>query len=155
MTYHIHCKNYQCQKCLASYVPFKKDFVCPNCGEVTDEFYDFVPELICSIRGNKRRYGSYTPSAWAYMSFTDYVQVPIFNLFDCLEEERPENEIEYINSWFEKQEWNHDRFKNYVKEIAFLVYDDYKANRNSYLNIRPIKELKRNLWKKLLRVFMP
>jgi len=155
MTYHIDCKNYQCQKCSASYIPFKKDFICPKCEEVIDEFYDFVPELIRSICGNKRKYGAYTPSAWAYMSFTDYVQMPIFNLFDCLEEERPENEIEYINNWFDKIQWEQEYFKNHVKEIAFLVYEDYKANRNSYLNIRPTKELKRNLWRKFFKIFMP
>jgi len=154
MTYHIKCQEYKCPECSALYIPFKKDFVCPNCGESTDEFYDFVPELIRSIRGNKRKEGSYTPSAWAYLNFTDYVQYPIFNLFDCLEEERPENEIEYINNWFDKIQWEQEYFKNYVREIAFLVYEDYKANRNSYLCIRPIKELKRSLWRKLCRVFM-
>jgi len=138
---------------LVSYIPFKKGFVCPKCGEPTGEFYDFIPELISSMKGNKRKEGSYTPSAWAYLDFSDYVQFPIFNLFDCLEAEMPENEIEYINNWFAKNQWGEECFGNHVKEIALLVYEDYKTNRELYLSL---KQKIKSWWRKpFWKTFIP
>lgn len=156
MTLHIRCKNYKCPKCSAPYIPFKKDFTCPKCGESVNDFYDFIPELINSMKAHKRVYGiGYTPPAWSQTDFSDFVQIAIYNLFDCLEYEKPENEIDYINNWFDKVEWETDNFKKHTKDIAMSVYEDYKADRNSYLEIEPIKEPRFRLWKKFFKIFMP
>lgn len=153
MTYHIKCQEYRCPECSALYIPFRKDFTCPQCEKPVEGFFDFIPELISSIRGNKRKYGEYTPSAWMYLYFSDYVQQPIFCLFDCLEAEMPEDEIDYINNWFDKNKWGKEYLKKHTKEIALLVYEDYKANRKLYLSLR--QKIK-SWWKRpFVKIFMP
>ena len=81
MTLHIYY-SHQCPKCAAPYIPYDKDVPCPRCGIVETERYDYVPEAAESLAFNLANYGSYSPLAWAVLSFGDQVLWTLFHVFE-------------------------------------------------------------------------
>jgi len=122
MTIHIHFKDIKCKKCSAVFIPFKKDFRCLNCGESTDEFFDFIPEMIDSMEHHKKRYGQFTPPGWYKGSLAEHVQSIIFMIFDSLEAEKPKNHQEFIQSHLHKAEWYDEEYlKKHIIDIALAT----------------------------------
>ena len=133
MTLHTDLKDVHCKKCNSVFMPFKKDFKCPNCGEATDKFYDFIPEIISAMHGHKNNYGSYFPPAWATMCFADYVESIVFKLFDCIEADDKIEPEAFIKKSLADSDWGDQKYmQKHLEEIALAVLDDYRANRKSY-----------------------
>ncbi|MCX6722032.1 MAG: hypothetical protein NTY04_02495 [Candidatus Staskawiczbacteria bacterium] len=132
MTAHSGCEEFKCTKCSASYIPFKKDFKCPKCGEPIAEFYDFIPETIDAMKCHWEMFGSYTPPMWFSGPFSDYVLTDIFNVFDAIEDSNPADPEEFIKDLFAKAEYDEEYQRKHIEEMALLIYQDYKVNKNSY-----------------------
>ena len=127
MTIHIHYKDSKCPKCSVLFIPFKKDFKCPNCNEPINEFFDFVPELIDSMKIHKEKYGDYTRPAWYVGSLTEHIQSIIFKLFDALEQQISPNPSEFITDWLSKVKWKDQQYlQKHIEDIALAVYEIYK-----------------------------
>jgi len=109
------------------FVPFHKDFKCPNCAEPTNEFFDFIPEIIEAMEYHKKRYGRYMPGAWYVGSLADNIQSIIFRIFDVLEIDKPAKPEEFIITTLDKMNWSDQQYlKNHVKEIALEVLKNYE-----------------------------
>jgi len=132
MTAHSGCEDFKCSKCLAFYIPFKKDFKCPKCGEPTAEFYDFIPETIDAMKCHWAMFRSYTPPIWFSGPFSDYILTDIFNVFDAIEADNPVDPEEFIKDLFAKAEWDEEYKRKHIEEIVLLIYQDYKINKESY-----------------------
>ena len=152
MTLHSECKDFECSKCSALYIPFKKHFKCPKCGKPSTEFFDFISETIGAMKGHRNMYGSYSPPAWFYGSFSDYVLMNIFDVFDSIEYNNPPDPEVFIKEWFAKSECEEEYQPKHVEEIVLLIYQDYKVNKESYIK-EEVKE--RGRFKKWLKNFIP
>ncbi|MFH1824396.1 MAG: hypothetical protein ABH873_04125 [Candidatus Firestonebacteria bacterium] len=129
MTIHIHHEDNKCQKCSALFIPFKKDFKCPKCGESTNEFFDFIPELISSMKIHKAMYGSYMPPAWYTGSLVEHIQNIIFELFDTMEQQVSPNPSEFIVNWLNKIEWGDQKYLGkHIEDIALATYQIYESD---------------------------
>ena len=152
MTYHIHFKNFKCPKCGVLFIPFRKNSKCPNCDTSTSEFFDFIPEMIASMKQHKKRYGRYTPDAWHIGSLVEHIQRIMFDIFDRLELAKPDNPKEFIIDTLNKADWQDENYlKEHIKDIALILYDAYVAERISEIKKSPEESRIR----KVLRIFMP
>ncbi len=127
MSLRINSRDIKCSKCSLLYIPFRKNFCCPNCGEPAKEFFDFIPEIIYSMNYHKRRYGRFFPYGWYVGSLTNHIQETIFLLFDKIEEVKPADPKGFIISSLDNMDWSHQPYlKNHVKDIVLAVYNIYK-----------------------------
>lgn len=134
MTMHFHKPNYECSKCSAIFIPYKISIQCPSCGsnvsdEDVKEFLDAISQIAGSMKIHKSMYGTYHPGAWFSSNITDHIQGIVFQLFDALEKENPENEKEFLMSLLEKSfNWGEQQYlKNHIKEIVAEILVIYKA----------------------------
>ena len=154
MTLHINLKDIKCEKCSAVFIPFRQDFKCPKCNEPTNEFFDFIPELIGSMKYHKERYGKFTPDAWYIGSLAEDVQSIIFKIFDVLEIDKPINPEEFIITTIDKINWRDQQYlKNHIKEIALEVLKIYLTQKDSWQKRDDV--IKVSGWKRRLKIFMP
>lgn len=129
MTTHFHFKHANCQKCSAIFVPFKKNFKCPNCGEPVEEFFDFIPKLVQSMKNHKERYGYFTPPVWYVGSLVEHIQRIVFDIFDNVERKSPRRPREFITKILKNADWQDSPYlKRHVKDIVFAVYDVYRTD---------------------------
>jgi hypothetical protein len=155
MTIHIHYKDNKCPKCSVLFIPFKKDFKCPNCNEPINEFFDFIPELIDSMKIHKEKYGDYMPPAWYVGSLTEHVQSIIFKLFDALERQISPNPSEFIADWLNKVKWGNQQYlQKHIEDIASAVYKIYKDD-GEFKNIKHKKIEKPLKMKRIFKIFFP
>ena len=157
MTIHIDLKDIKCKKCSVSFIPFRKDFKCPNCHEPTNEFFDFVPELVYSLEYHKQKYGRFTPDAWSTASLADHIQKIIFWIFDNLEFNKPDNTEKFIGDFLERIDWEDQEYlKAHVKEIALASLEAYnKIDEDFREEIRAAISESKKLSKSLRRIFLP
>ncbi len=162
MTFNISQPAFICENCSVAFVPFKKDFKCPNCGEPTEEYFDLIPELIGSMKAHKAEYGRFRPDSWYTGHLTEHIQSLIFQIFDGLEHDKPEDGEKFIIDCLEKSiDWGDQQYlKNHTKDIALAVYEIYKnepalfrIKRN--FDLSEIFGIKRMLYRFLDRHFLP
>ncbi len=84
MTTHV-IYNHQCSNCQAFYIPYDLYVVCPNCGVLEGERFDFIPQAIASLKINKEYEGSFTPGAWLIQSLGDHILHILFNILGGFE----------------------------------------------------------------------
>lgn len=159
MTLHIDAKNFVCSRCSVEFIPFKKDFKCPNCGELTDEFFDFIPEVISAMRYHKQRYGSFMPPAWYTGSLNDHIESIIFKIFDTIEIKKPENLEMFTKKYLDNGDWcENDYLHKHVEEITLSVLQIYQSDKSSQekgdvvLETKPIELGSKKWW---FRMFLP
>jgi phage FluMu protein Com len=119
---HSNYKDSRCSKCSAFYIPFKKDFRCPNCNELINEFYDLVSETISLMKGNKKKYGTYKPTDWSTNTFSDFVQKHIYEVLDSAEKNNFTDKEDYIKFSFRRDNWVAEEYqRKHIEEIAISV----------------------------------
>jgi len=136
MTLHLEDKSVICKKCEAVFIPYKKDFNCPKCGRLipfsSERKFDFVEELIGTMGYHKNKYGAFMPPMWYQGSFTGVTQSQVYQIFDTLEHDSPENPKEYLKTIinrFECVEGSEYLRQHYI-DICLAVYDIYKTDEN-------------------------
>lgn len=148
MTYHIK-NDTQCKNCLILFIPFEKNLKCPNCGTITDDYINFVSEMINAMQAHKYEYGNFHPGAWYINSITEHVQELLFQLFDTIEKNNIEDKESYISKWLDDVDWQKDKYlKNHVKDIALKVLEVYKTK-----DFQKILKRKSNIFNRI-RKFM-
>ena len=161
MTIHIQLKDIKCSKCSVPFIPFQTNFKCPNCDEATDEFFDFIPEMVDSMKQHKLKYGKFTPDAWYVGSLAEHIQRILFGAFDILEMDKPAKPDEFLNDYLNKTEWGDQQYlQKHVQDIALAVYDVYKSDKELSGEIKmldprykKVSKLK-SLWK-IWKIMMP
>lgn len=145
MSLHIHYRDKKCSKCSILYIPFKKNFHCPNCNRSTEDFFDFIPEVINSMNYHKSMYGRFLPCVWYVGSLADHIQKIIFLLFDALEEKKPSNPKKFIISSLRNIKWGDQQYlEDHIKDITLAVYDIYKDDEKLQRKIDLELEAKKN-----------
>lgn len=134
MTIHHHKPNYECPRCTSIFLPYKQGIECPNCvmkvdSEDIEEYSDVITAIAGSMKMHKSMYGRYCPGAWYTGNIMDHVQGIIYQIFDAMEEEKPENKEQYLADLLEKKfNWGEQQhLKKHIKDIASEVhklYDD-------------------------------
>lgn len=148
MSYHIRLKDYSCPSCNALYIPYKVDLPCPNCkkisNNITKEYFNFINELVISLRINKIKNGRYLPEAWHTGCFSEYVQNVIFHVFDALDKNKKDIVDNFVNTYLDSIDWDKDSIyrKDYIRSVFFEVY--HRKN-----------ELSVGIWTKLLSKLLP
>lgn len=125
--------DYSCSRCGVSYVLFKKDVLCPNCKKgnrlESHEHFKFIPTTVKNMRLNKRKYGKYSRDGEKIESLVDQIQKVCFNVFDNIENIRPDNPEEYIKYLTNKIHWHGTPYlKIHTREILTDLYDAYRKN---------------------------
>lgn len=128
MPIHLNYQGTTCKKCGAEFVACQKDYPCPACGQVTEEFFDFIPATIASMKDHKQLYGSYLPESWFSGSVADVVQRVIFEIFDNYEIEKPKDFTAFVLEQMETAEWEEGQecLVAQVEEIVLKIYELYK-----------------------------
>ncbi len=144
MSYHIKLKEYNCLNCNAFYIPYEEKLPCPSCNlipkDISKEYFNFIDELIISLRVNKIREGSYLPSAWYSGSQAENIQLVFFKLFHFLNIKKPRDGEAFINEYFKNfkmEEKELEYMRDYLHTVALKIYSRKK-------------ELKVSLWARLL-----
>jgi len=119
MSYHIEHKDYKCPHCSVFLIPYKKDFRCPNCNNKIDEYFDFVGEMIISLKRHKQDYGTYFPAAWGTYCLADHIQFIIFILFDGIAKQGSNELKDYTVD-------GEAYLQKHIKDIVADVYSAYK-----------------------------
>ena len=91
--------DYQCPDCGADYIPYDADVICPRCGVLEPECFDFIPKAVESLKFNKAD-GSYLPAAWYVGNISDHILQLLFYLFDAYEESGRGEFQQFAASWF-------------------------------------------------------
>lgn len=143
MPIHLNYQGTGCAKCGAEFIAGKKGCQCPACGQAADEFCDFAAATVATMKDHKQLYGKYFPESWFSGSTADLVQGVIFELFDNLEIEKPEDLYAFIISQLAEVKWeeNQEHLAVQVEEIALEVYEIYKNDpdfRGDNLKNRPL-----------------
>ena len=139
MSYHIKIPETKCPKCSAIFISFKKNFKCPKCDEPTDDFTDFVLEIIDVMVYHKKRYGQFFPLAWYTGSMANHILGLILRLFDDLEKAEQIDPEQFIISWLQKVKWGKDEYlEKHIRDVALEVYPIYKSEKLS--EIKPINK---------------
>lgn len=98
--------NWKCSKCGISFIPFRKNFKCPNCNESYDEprniFLDFIPKLVNLMEYHKKKYGKYRPDEWQIGSFLENAQRYTSELFDLIEANKFSDPEDFIKYYFNR-----------------------------------------------------
>lgn len=129
MTYHIRNNDYKCTKCEYEFIAYKKDVPCPNCGEIEKsdgEGYDFIEQLVQSLKAHKIQYGQFHPPAWLRASFSDEIQSQCYKVFDYLAQNKGKNLEDVKNIYKNNPEPYPESFLNYEMDVfrrAKELYD--------------------------------
>lgn len=133
MSIHFGKPNYECPKCEAFFLPYKKGIKCPNCGlkiedKDTEEYLDTIDQIAVSMSLHKQLEGSYFPGAWVTLNIMDHIQGIIFRIFDSLEDKKPKNKKKYLMDALEsKISWEKQEYlRNHIKDITLEVLKQYK-----------------------------
>lgn len=161
MSVRSNYKDFICEKCQKPYIPFKRDFTCPNCGNPTTDRIIYAPSVIKFLKCHKERFGQYVPDGWYTGSLIDHVNFLLFQVFDALEYTKPKKPEEYIKDWLAKAEWGDQQYlKNHVIEIALAVYEIYLVEPELRLpkkpkpSIKKIADLLISGFRSLIRLFL-
>jgi hypothetical protein len=144
MSIHCHKPNYQCPSCQSFLLPYKKGILCPNCDKVindedTTEYLNVVDFIASSMKLHKWKHGSYFPGAFATFDFMDNVQGIIYQIFDSMEEAKPEDKEEYLISMLDKMGWGNQKYlKTHIKDIALEILKIYIAENFSDIKRREL-----------------
>lgn len=136
MSLHFGKPNYECLKCKAIFLPYKKGIKCPSCGlEIDDrdtkEYLNTIDQIAGSMSLHKQLEGYYFPGAWITLNIMDHVQGIIFRIFDSMEEEKPKNKKKYLMDVLEnKINWGKQEYlRDHIKDITLEVLKQYKDGR--------------------------
>lgn len=163
MTLHFRKPNYECPRCTSQFLPYKIGIECPNCGmkienEDIEEYSDVITAIIGSMKMHKSMYGRYIPGAWYTGNIMDHVQGIIYQIFDAMEEVKPENERQYLEDLLEnKFNWGEQQYLcGHIKDIAIEVHKLYKDG--GFAEIKYSEPIPPTRWKRIknyFRKFLP
>lgn len=125
MTLHIGKSDHECVQCEEIFIPYGLNPVCPYCGSanpISKEYSDFIPSCARSLRINRQK-GSYIPGAWLTMTFSDFVQSALFELFARIEKDHPRDVEKYVSEELESAQWDAYQ-KKHIIEIFEKVYGE-------------------------------
>lgn len=150
MPIHLNYQGTTCLDCGAEFISFRDDCCCPKCGSRATESFGFVEATIATMKDHKQMYGNYFPDAWFSGSAADLVQGMIFELFDNLEAEKPQDAPGYISGQLSQIEFEEgmEHLASQAKEIALLVYELYRLDpdfRGDALKEKPLDPKLKNL----------
>jgi len=123
MTLHLDY-SHQCPECKAYFIPYKKDFKCPNCGKVSEiTIPNFISEAVDSIQFNLSEHGSYQPPAWYVGSFGDHVMSLLFKIFEAKRiSKRKISFDEFAKEYLSKMIWKTQEYlEKHILELAIEV----------------------------------
>lgn len=128
MSLHTCTEKFICSKCSVEFIPFKMDFECPNCGELINEFIDFVSDTIEAMKCHKEGYEQYMPPGWYVGCLAEHIQSIIFKVFDDLEDKESDNGEKFIKDFLNKGDWcGNDYLHKHVEEITLSVLKLYNS----------------------------
>ncbi len=130
-----------CSKCSASFIPFRRDFKCPNCGEPTSDFFDLIPSLVNLMECNKEKYGKYRPNDWEVNSFSENIQRYTSEIFDIIDEKGFNDPEDFIKYYFNRarKDGKEKYICNHFEDIALAIAIEMRKR----LEERQIKKLKK------------
>jgi len=150
MPIHLNYQGTTCKGCGAEFIAYQEDCQCPQCEQVSDEFCNFAAETIASMKDHKQIYGNYFPDSWFAGSVADLVQGIIFELFDNIEAEKPNDATAFISDQLTAVEWEEENrhLAAQAKQIAYEVFDIYSQDqdfRGDSLKEKPIDPKLKNI----------
>jgi len=121
MTMHV-VYSHECPSCKAFYIPYDADVPCPQCGQVEEERFDYIPQAAASMRYN-RAGGSYTPGAWWVGSLGDHILMLLFGIFDAYEAQQGQTAFEqFLDQRLAQSEWGDQEYmRDHLRGIAIRV----------------------------------
>ena len=130
MPIHLNYQGTTCKKCGAEFIAYQKECLCPKCSAPADEFFEFAVATIASMKDHKQLYGNYFPDAWFSGSAADLVQGMVFEIFDNLEAEKPEDAVNFISEQLAGLEFEEgmEHLAAQTGAIAVEVYEIYRAD---------------------------
>jgi hypothetical protein len=130
MPIHLNYQGTTCKDCGAEFIACRDDSCCPKCGARATESFAFVDATIATMKDHKRIYGNYFPNAWFSGSAADLVQGMIFEIFDNLEAEKPQDAVVFISEQLSGLEFEEgmDHLAAQAGEIAFEIYEIYRRD---------------------------
>lgn len=128
MTVHIDdIPDYQCHACGKAYIPYYKDFPCPNCNAVSEEFFELIPQIVTSLKIHKRNYGRFTPGAWYEDSLVEKIQYYVFGVLDLAEgykKEQPDmSEDELWEIVFKERDAKNNKYIIDIIKASYTLYN--------------------------------
>jgi len=106
------------------YIPYDKDILCPKCGILEDERFDFIPKAVESLKFNKAE-GSYEPAMWWVGSFGDHILQILFPILEGFEDQKSDDFREFVSSYLTKVEWEDlEYMQSYMLEIAIRIHNE-------------------------------
>jgi NAD-dependent SIR2 family protein deacetylase len=150
MPIHLNYQGTTCKKCGAEFIAHKKNCPCPACGQTSDDFCDFITATIASMKDHKQLYGNYFPESWFSGSTADLVQGVIFEIFDNLEIEKPEDFTAFVLTQLETVGWEEgqEHLALQIEEIALEVFNIYRQDpdfKDNSLKDKPLNPKLKNL----------
>ena len=138
--------DYYCPRCSVSYVLFKKETLCPNCRykseEIAHEHFKFIPTVLRNMKLNKRKYGTYGGNILLITSTPEYIQKLCFDIFDHLENIRPDDPSEYMRRTLDKMSWQNNLYlKIHTRDILSDLYAIYAVNKPKHSLFSKIKHI--------------
>jgi len=159
MSLHLDEPDFHCPRCGVKFIPFRKENICPECGcDVESEDYlNFIKRLAGSMKINKVTYGFYHPPVWLDNRFSDRIQSLVFNVFDALEDARPDSDnsakLFLLRTIKRRIDFGNEKYlAKHLEDIAFQVYKIYKEERFDQIEYEPIKRSRIKDW---FKTFMP
>ncbi len=121
MTMHV-VYSHECPSCKAFYIPYDADVPCPQCGQVEEERFDYIPQAAASMRYN-RAGGSYTPGAWWVGSLGDHILMLLFGIFAAYETQQGQTAFEqFLDQRLAQSEWGDQEYmRDHLRGIAIRV----------------------------------
>ena len=125
MTMHV-VYSHECPNCKAYYIPYDADVPCPQCGQIEEERFDYIPQAAASMQVNKDSGGSYTPGAWWVGSLGDHILHLLFGLFDAYEAQRGQAPFEqFLDQRLAEMGWGDQEYmRTHLRGIALRVRDE-------------------------------
>lgn len=132
MPIHLNYQGTTCRECGAEFISFNEDSCCPKCGSRATESFGFIEATIATMKDHKQLYGNYFPDAWFSGSAADLVQGMIFEIFDNLEAENPEDALDFISQQLSGLEFEEglEHLAGQTKAIAIKVYEAYNKDKD-------------------------
>ena len=116
MTKHSYF-NHKCPVCGEYYAPFKDGVKCPRCGAEPTTVYDMAGEAVKAWKTHRMLYGRGVPPAYAVLSLGDHYILLSCIFLDLYEEEKPDNENIFIESFIKKLRYNgHEHLKDHYRK---------------------------------------
>jgi hypothetical protein len=124
MTLHIFY-DHACPDCKAEFIPYLHALPCPQCGAVSQEHFDYVPQAAASLAFNLSSYKSYVPPAWYSGSLGDRLLYLLFRLFESFrQQERSPDFSEFAGIFLSQVKWgDHGYLRNHVAGLALRIHE--------------------------------